>query len=140
MATNPLFTTAPAVEPLALRPRVVANALGMSERLLQDWAKAHGLPRRSLWQVTQKPVPPAGIVDWQCRPRNKCVSERHFPKSDPVSGQAVALGENPLIRKTGSAGEEVDSSAEPEPGGSAARRGERGRVMAPDIVFTRWPQ
>ena len=37
-------------------------------------------------------------------------------------------------------GEKGDSSAEPEPGGSAARRGERGRGMAPDIVFTRWPQ
>jgi hypothetical protein len=37
---------------------------------------------------------PAGIVDSQCRPRNQWVSERHFPKSDPVSRQAVARGGN----------------------------------------------
>jgi hypothetical protein len=58
---------------------------------------------------------PAGIVDSQCRPRNQWVSESHFPKSDPVSGQAVALGGNPLKRKTGMVGEEVDrSGCEPE--------------------------
>ena len=85
-------------------------------------------------------VPPAGIVQSLFSRRKTSVSESHFPKSDPVSGQAVALGENLLKRRTGVAGEEVDSSAEPEPGGSAARRSARGRVMAPDIVFTRWPQ
>jgi excisionase family DNA binding protein len=56
MATNPLFTTAPAVEPLALRPRDAAVALGISERLLQDWAKAHGLPCLRLGQVVLYPV------------------------------------------------------------------------------------
>jgi hypothetical protein len=35
-------------------------------------------------------------------------SRKNFPKSDPVSGQAVAFGGNPLKRKTGMVGEEVD--------------------------------
>ena len=56
MATNPLFTTAPAVAPLALRPRDAAAALGISERLLQDWAKTHGLPCIRLGQVVLYPV------------------------------------------------------------------------------------
>ena len=56
MATNPLFTTAPAVAPLALRPRDAAAALGISERLLQDWAKTHGLPCLRLGQVVLYPV------------------------------------------------------------------------------------
>jgi len=76
----------------------------------------------------KKSVPPAGIVESQFRPRNQWVSESHFPQSDPVSTQAVALGGSPLKRKTGLAGDEVDSSAEPESGGSAARRSACGRA------------
>jgi excisionase family DNA binding protein len=56
MATNPLFTTALAAAPLALRPRDAAVALGISERLLQDWAKTHGLPCVRLGQVVLYPV------------------------------------------------------------------------------------
>jgi len=56
MATNPLFTTATAAAPLALRPRDAAVALGISERLLQDWAKTHGLPCVRLGQVVLYPV------------------------------------------------------------------------------------
>ncbi len=56
MATNPLFTTAPAVAPLALRPRDAAASLGISERLLQDWAKTHGLPCIRIGQVVLYPV------------------------------------------------------------------------------------
>ena len=56
MATNPLFTTAPASAPLALRPRDAAVALGISERLLQDWAKTHGLPCIRIGQVVLYPV------------------------------------------------------------------------------------
>ena len=71
---------------------------------------------------------PAGIIDSQCRPREKQVFKTDFPKSDPVSRQAVALGDRSLKRKTGMAGEEVHSLAEPEPGGSAARPSDRGRA------------
>lgn len=57
MATNPLFTPAPpAIAPLALRPRDAAAALGISERLLQDWAKNHGLPCVRLGQIVLYPV------------------------------------------------------------------------------------
>lgn len=56
MATNPLFAAATAVAPLALRPRDAAVALGISERLLQDWAKTHGLPCIRLGQVVLYPV------------------------------------------------------------------------------------
>ena len=45
MKNNPLFeSTPPLVTPLALRPRDAAVALGVSERLLLDWRKNHGLP------------------------------------------------------------------------------------------------
>jgi hypothetical protein len=58
---------------------------------------------------------PAGIVQSQCRPRKTQVFKTDFPKSDPVSRQAVALGGNPLKRKTGMVGEEGDrSGCEPE--------------------------
>ena len=57
MATNPLFTPSPpAIAPLALRPRDAAAALGISERLLQDWAKNHGLPCVRLGQIVLYPV------------------------------------------------------------------------------------
>lgn len=56
MVANALFNTTPAITPLALRPRDAAVALGISERLLQDWAKEHGLPCLRLGQVVLYPV------------------------------------------------------------------------------------
>ena len=41
-------------------------------------------------------------------PEKTVVSGKHFPKSTPVSAQAVALGGYPLKRRTGMAGEEGD--------------------------------
>ena len=57
MTANPLFQSpAPPLVQLALRPRDAAAALGISERLLQDWAKNHGLPCVRLGQVVLYPV------------------------------------------------------------------------------------
>lgn len=56
MVANPLFNTPPAIAPLALRPRDAAAALGISERLLQDWAKHQALPCIRIGQVVLYPV------------------------------------------------------------------------------------
>lgn len=56
MVANNLFNQAAAITPLALRPRDAAVALGISERLLQDWAKEHGLPCVRLGQIVLYPV------------------------------------------------------------------------------------
>ncbi len=56
MVANAIFTPPPAIPPLALRPRQAAAALGISERLLQDWSKDHGLPCIRLGQVVLYPV------------------------------------------------------------------------------------
>jgi predicted DNA-binding transcriptional regulator AlpA len=56
MSLNPLLTAIPVISPLALRPRDAAAALGISERLLQDWAKHSGLPCVRLGQVVLYPV------------------------------------------------------------------------------------
>jgi hypothetical protein len=56
MVANALFETSPPIPPLALRHRDAAVALGISERLLQDWAKHHGLPCMRLGQVVLYPV------------------------------------------------------------------------------------
>jgi len=56
MVANALFDTTSPIPPLALRPRDAALALGISERLLQDWAKHHGLPCVRLGQVVLYPV------------------------------------------------------------------------------------
>jgi excisionase family DNA binding protein len=56
MVANQLFNTPPVIPPLALRPRDAAAALGISERLLQDWAKQHGLPCVRLGQIVLYPV------------------------------------------------------------------------------------
>jgi excisionase family DNA binding protein len=55
---NPLFaSTSPReVEPLALRPRDAAAALGVSERVLLDWRKNEGLPYVRLGSTVLHPV------------------------------------------------------------------------------------
>lgn len=57
MKNNPLFEspTSP-ITPLALRPRDAAAALGVSERLLLDWRKNHGLPYVRLGETVLHPV------------------------------------------------------------------------------------
>lgn len=60
---NPLFESpAPATAPLALRPRDAAAALGVSERLLYDWAHFHGLPVVRIDRTVLYPVD--GLRDW----------------------------------------------------------------------------
>lgn len=56
MVANSLFDVPPPIAPLALRPRDAAVALGISERLLQDWAKHQGLPCIRIGQVVLYPV------------------------------------------------------------------------------------
>jgi hypothetical protein len=46
----------PVIEPLALRPRDAAQAIGISERLLWDWAHQHGLPYVQLERLVVYPV------------------------------------------------------------------------------------
>ncbi|MBM4023352.1 MAG: helix-turn-helix domain-containing protein [Planctomycetes bacterium] len=46
----------PVIEPLALRPGDAARALGISERLLWDWAHQHGLPYVQVGRVVAYPV------------------------------------------------------------------------------------
>jgi hypothetical protein len=60
--------------------------------------------------VAGKQVPSTGIRGSRSRPRKMVVSGRHSPQSTPVSAQAVALDGNPLKRRTGMAGEEVDGT------------------------------
>jgi len=67
------------------------------------------------------------MIELQFRTREISVLESHFPQSDPDLGQAVACGGQPLSSETGMVGEEVDSSGEPQAGGLAARRSDRGR-------------
>jgi excisionase family DNA binding protein len=55
--SNPLFESpAPPIAPLALRPRDAAAALGVSERLLLEWRKNHGLPYVRLGETVLHPV------------------------------------------------------------------------------------
>ena len=56
MDKNAFFDMQRAVPPLALRPRDAAVALGISERLLQEWDKHCGLPSVRLGQVVLYPV------------------------------------------------------------------------------------
>lgn len=55
-------TTPPIIEPLALCPRDAAQALGISERLLWDWAHQHGLPYVQIGRLVLYPVD--GIRLW----------------------------------------------------------------------------
>jgi hypothetical protein len=77
--------------------------------------KEKGHPRPANESPERNSIPSTGIVDSLFRPRKTVVFGRHFLKSTHVSAQAVAFGGNPLKRKTGMAGEQVDSSGEPEP-------------------------
>ena len=43
-------------EPLALRPRDAARALGISERTLWDWTRTEGLPHVRIGNVVLYPV------------------------------------------------------------------------------------
>jgi excisionase family DNA binding protein len=55
--TNPLFEhPASPIAPLALRARDAAAALGVSERLLLEWRKNHGLPYVRLGETVLYPV------------------------------------------------------------------------------------
>ena len=83
--------------------------------------------RRRQWKGRRKSAPPARIVESLFRPSNQGVSESHFPQSDPASGQAVALGGQPLKRQTGMAGEEGDQCSAPPRGQELGgdRRGTR---------------
>ena len=45
-----------AIEPLAVRPRDAARALGISERLLWDWTRADGVPHVRIGNVVLYPV------------------------------------------------------------------------------------
>jgi len=56
-------------------------------------------------------VPSTGISGSLSCPRKTSVSGNHFHKSTPVSVQAVALGGQPLKRRTGIAGGEVEYAA-----------------------------
>lgn len=54
---NALFESpTPPIAPLALRPRDAAVALGVSERLLLEWRKNHGLPYVRLGETVLHPV------------------------------------------------------------------------------------
>ena len=44
------------IEPLALRPRDAARALGISERLLWDWTHTKGVPHVRIGNVVLYPV------------------------------------------------------------------------------------
>ena len=56
------------------------------------------------------------------------VSGRQFLKSDPASAQAVALGGDPLKRKTGMAGGEGDGRA-----GNGSGASWRGRIVSKTV-------
>lgn len=55
---NPLFSEngPPSIEPLALRPRECALALGISERLLYEWTNAEGLPHLRIRNTLLYPI------------------------------------------------------------------------------------
>jgi hypothetical protein len=44
------------IEPLSLRPRAAAQALGISERLLYDWTRTEGVPHVRIGNVVLYPV------------------------------------------------------------------------------------
>jgi hypothetical protein len=50
------------IDPLALRPRDAARALGISERLLWDWTRAEGVPHVRIGNVVLYPV--EVLKDW----------------------------------------------------------------------------
>jgi hypothetical protein len=56
MVASHLFNGPLPIPPLALRPRDAAVALGISERLLQRWAKYEDLPCVRIGQVVLYPI------------------------------------------------------------------------------------
>jgi excisionase family DNA binding protein len=57
VVANALFNNdSPVIPPLALRPRDAAAALGVSERLLLEWRRNHGLPYVRLGETVLHPV------------------------------------------------------------------------------------
>jgi hypothetical protein len=65
MVANQLVNKPSPVPPLALRPRDAAVALGISERLLQQWAKHEDLPCVRIGQVVLYPVDEIRLWLWQ---------------------------------------------------------------------------
>lgn len=45
-----------AIEPISLRPRDAAQAIGISERLLWDWTRTEGVPHVRIGNVVLYPV------------------------------------------------------------------------------------
>ena len=80
MVANSLFATTPPTQPLALRSRGAAAALGISERLLQDWVKQHGLPCVRIGQTILYPVDE--VRQWL---RNRAVASEHPEPDVPAS-------------------------------------------------------
>ena len=68
----------PVIEPLALRPREAAQALGISERLLWDWAHQRGLPYVQLDRLVVYPV--EGLRLW-LREHSTAAQSGHLPVS-----------------------------------------------------------
>jgi hypothetical protein len=63
MSGGPLIQSSPSSIPrLALRPRDLAAALGVSERLLQNWRRDYGLPYVRLGETVLHPVD--GVRAW----------------------------------------------------------------------------
>lgn len=57
MSGNPLIQSQPSsIQRLALRPRDLAAALGVSERTLLDWRRDYGLPYVRLGETVLHPV------------------------------------------------------------------------------------
>ena len=71
-------------EPLALRPRDAARALGISERTLWDWARTERLPHVRIGNVVLYPV--------------DCVKQW---LADRAAAAAEANANSPLIGSTG---------------------------------------
>jgi len=62
MKTELFSKDEPLIEPLALRPKDAAAALGISERTLWDWTHQYGLPHVQRGRLVLYPV--AGIRLW----------------------------------------------------------------------------
>jgi len=85
-------------EPLALRPKDAAEALGISERLLLDWTHEYGVPHVRLGRVLLYPV--EDLREWlRLRAR---VEHQSFGlascenSSDNTRSDSVAVAEDPV--------------------------------------------
>ena len=85
-------------EPLALRPKDAAKALGISERLLLDWTHEYGLPHVRLGRVLLYPV--EDLREW-LRVRAR-VEHQSFGlascdnSSDNIRSASVGVAEDPV--------------------------------------------